>query len=230
MKMPDSVFGIPFKHEIDLGHFLTFLTLAAGFAWWLYKTWHDWRTAAKRESRSGAIRLLLHLLRQEGKPIALDDLAARFASDPLRPLRKAYCHRNFKFKNRSIFEAAIYALDSEGKVDFWGPHSVAFHVDRNPEADRVTAQPLSSGIALVTSDVSALLEVLRRGVEDEKRPLWELREFARNIHRALPNETASLIRNELESETWVAKSRAADLLASLARDGVITAQLLPGDA
>jgi hypothetical protein len=57
-----TLFGLTLKPEIDVGHLLTFITLAAGFVWWLITTMRTWRRTARQDAESGALRLLLYLL------------------------------------------------------------------------------------------------------------------------------------------------------------------------
>ena len=56
------------KKEIDIGTFLTFITLVAGFVLWLYSTLKSWHDKGQEEARSGALRLLLKLLREDSEP------------------------------------------------------------------------------------------------------------------------------------------------------------------
>src|SRR4051812_10820151 len=98
-----------FKPQIDIGHFLTFVTLVAGFAWWLYTSIAARRKTAEDEARSGALRLLLRMLRERrGVPATFEALLERFSSPELLQLRRAYCRRDFKFKDGAKFEAVIY--------------------------------------------------------------------------------------------------------------------------
>src|SRR5262245_51814011 len=114
-----TIFGLRFEDKVDVGLFLTFVTLIAGFLWWLYTTIRAWRKTGTDEARSGALRLLLRMLRErQGSPASIKSLFEEFHSPNLKALRKAYCRRDFKFKNESTFEAAIYRLDWESKIDF----------------------------------------------------------------------------------------------------------------
>ncbi|MDF0665779.1 MAG: hypothetical protein P0119_06850 [Nitrospira sp.] len=116
---PLSILGIPLKAEVDIGHLLTGLTLVAGFAWWVYTTLRATRRTRLREAEDGALRLLRLLLRERrGEPISLEELQKEYNLPEQRDRRRAYCKRDYRFKTSEKFEAAIYALDWEGKVDF----------------------------------------------------------------------------------------------------------------
>src|SRR5947209_8663595 len=108
-----------FKNDIDVGHILTLLALTAGFIWWVYTTQREWRKINRDDARSGALRLLLRRLREEpGDSITLTALREKFSLPAMKALRVEYCGRDFQFKNETQFEAAIYRLDEEGKIDF----------------------------------------------------------------------------------------------------------------
>ena len=128
--MSNEIFqGFSFKREIDVGHFLTFLTLIAGFGWWLFTTIRSWRKTAEEDARSGALRLLLRLLRDKnGAPVRLSDLFQEFNSAGMKELRKAYCRKKWQFKDEMQFEAAIYRLDWEGKIKFASKDEVCFRL------------------------------------------------------------------------------------------------------
>ena len=56
------MFGFPFEPKIDIGHFLTFITLVLGFLGAGYNVLKSWRKKAEEDAKSGALRLLLHIL------------------------------------------------------------------------------------------------------------------------------------------------------------------------
>jgi hypothetical protein len=69
------MFGLRFQPTVDVGQFLTFLTLVGGFLWWLYTSIRGWRQKAAEDARSGALRLILKILRNDAKgPMALKAL------------------------------------------------------------------------------------------------------------------------------------------------------------
>src|SRR5690349_16760873 len=104
--------------EIDISALLTLITLVGGFIWWAYTTQREWRRKTFDDARSGALRLLLRILRErEETHVSLIELHNLFRSPQMKTLRKAYCKRDFRFKNESEFEAAVYRLDWEGKID-----------------------------------------------------------------------------------------------------------------
>jgi hypothetical protein len=111
--MPDltaslGLFGLTFDHEVDVGMFLTFVTLVFGFLGWGYKTTKEWRRDARREAESGALRLLLKILREryaaDGGPISLAELRAQFERPDRKGERQAYCDRDFHFDDDDHFE------------------------------------------------------------------------------------------------------------------------------
>src|SRR5579863_10265204 len=62
------------KHEIQIGDAFTSITLFAGFVGFLIATVKDRRKKSKDESQSGALRLLLKILRENRGPMKLFNL------------------------------------------------------------------------------------------------------------------------------------------------------------
>ncbi len=207
-----QLFGIPLKREVDIGHLLTFLTLTAGFIWWLYTNARQWRRNTLADAEEGALRLLLALLRQrEGAPVELRELMKEFNSPELFSKRKAYCKRNFCFKTEDRFEAAVYALDWEGKVDFVGTHSVAFHVDKEMRQAVATA----AFLVAADNDQVQVLRILSEGLEDINLNAWDLRGTVRTALTLAPEVTAQTLRAALSHQNPVVQRRAAELMSEL---------------
>ena len=204
---PDGFFGLTFDPKVDLGHFLTFLTLAAGFCWWLYTGIKSRRKAAEDEAWSGAARLLLKLLRDRGVAASMEALYAEFNSPNLSTQRKAYCRRDWKFKDMTQFEAAVYRLDFEGKIDFPSGNEIAFRLDHSD----------SRGPRFFPSEVdrSKLLEIFERAIPSEDVNIWDLEKLAEASMRASPEETALVIRRELQNANAVVQRRAASIVGRL---------------
>jgi hypothetical protein len=85
--MPDAVLsagasGLTFDSTLDVGTFLTFVALVVGFLGWAYKAIKEWRRDARRAAESGALRLLLKILREHyargAGPMSLSELRAEF--------------------------------------------------------------------------------------------------------------------------------------------------------
>lgn len=117
-----------YQPDFNLGDILTALTLLGSFIAWVLLTRRQRREQAEERRRSGALRLLLYILRNEagGNPIRLDDLKARFNRPDMRERRIAYCGRDWQFKDDPTFEAAVYRLDWEGKIDWVGVDQIKF--------------------------------------------------------------------------------------------------------
>lgn len=206
-----TVFGLPIKSDIDVGHLLTFLTLTAGFVWWLITTIRAWRRTAREDAESGALRLLLYLLREkQGEPIALSDLQGYFNSPGMKERRKAYCKRNYLLKPDHLFERAIYQLDWEGKIDFVGAHAVAFRVDRQPneQAPRASLLPTAE-------DRAEVLRILQHGLDDLKGEAWTLRGTVLAAYAVAPQETASEVRRQLKHPDPAVQRRATELMGEM---------------
>jgi hypothetical protein len=200
--------GFHFKPDIDVGHFLTFLTLIAGFIWWLYTTIREWRRRSREDARSGALRLLLRMLRERGgMPTSLGTLYTEFSSPAMRERRKAYCRRDFKFKDEATFESAVYRLDWEGKIDFVTADEIVFRVDRNQMAF-VPFVPAKA-------DSERIVEIFKQSCIDSAVDVWTLERLARTSMRADPKQTSAVIREMLHDSSPLAQRRASGILQDL---------------
>lgn len=209
------ILGLPIKREIDVGHFLTFLTLLAGFAWWLFTTFREWRRTSRKEAESGSLRLLLWLLRErEGDPISLKDLKDAFNAPTLRRHRLSYCKRNYLFKTDEMFERAIYQLDWEGKVDFVGAQSIAFRIDRRPEEAALPPKPL---FVPTPQDRTRAFEVFQAAFQDVQSDTWKLRDTTRTSFALSPDQTAAFLRAQMASPDPKVARLAVDVLGELVR-------------
>jgi hypothetical protein len=185
-------FPLTFEPKIDIGHFLTFLTLASGFCWWLYSSIRGWREKENTEARSGALRLLLRLLRErQQEPITLNDLQDLFCRSEYAYLRKAYCGRDYKFKSKAEFETAIYRLDYEGKIDFVTSHSIVFRVDgcHNTANAFVPSQ----------DDANRAIELLKKVLVDSDASDWDKKDMVETCLKLSPAETHKVLHESINS-------------------------------
>jgi len=208
--MPDS---LTLSRTVDLGHLLTALTLFAGFVWWLFKTIREWKKSSTEEARSGALRLLLKILREQDRPVELSELKAIFNSDALARDRKAYCKKRWRFENDQDFEAAIYRLDWESKIDFVGPHAVQFRVDERPPTNREETR--SARIALNAADEARMLQVVIDAFNDHEFSEWNLVSLARDTYRVAPAKIEEFVKKHLYSNDAAVARRATAVLAAL---------------
>ena len=122
--------GFVIKKEIAIGDLLTSLTILTSFIGWLIATIKQKKKDQREESKSGALRFLLKILRGNSeKEFTLNELKKEFESNKRKIERDAYCGKNFKFKDASDFESAIYRLDWEGKIDFLSGNKIKFRID-----------------------------------------------------------------------------------------------------
>ncbi len=206
-----TFFGLPLKPEIEIGNLLTFITLLAGFLWWFYTTFRTWRRSLRDDARGGALRLLLALLRErKGFPIALPALHDRFSSPEQTARRKAYCRCNYKFESADRFEAAIYRLAWEGKIDFVGADEIVFRIDRQAEKEDARRRLNPS-----QGDRSDVLRILKNGLEDKDARLWELKDVAYAAFALQPEETVEALRMGLHHDQGSVQRVAAALLGEL---------------
>lgn len=177
-----SVLDLTFDETIDAGAFLTFLTIVTGFLAWSYKTVKEWRRDARREAESGALRLLLKILRERYEedqgPIALSDLHAEFERPERMSERKAYCGREFRFKDDPDFEQAIYQLQWESKIDFAAGHRILFRTARpgDPPRPRLHMQ----------FEPDLVLSAFKAAIADDRRSEFELERLGRLAVAANP--------------------------------------------
>lgn len=190
----DSFMGLSFDRSVDVATFLTFLTLVAGVMAWGVKTVKEWRRDATREAQDGALRLLLKILReryeQSEGPVDLDTLRADFSSPGRRPERKAYCGREFHFKNDPHFEQAIYALQWEGKIDFAESDRVLWRtaLDRRPRL-RVNVAP------------DTAIRAFTAALEDDETREWDLERLARLAAGADPAGTKAALESAVAASS-----------------------------
>jgi hypothetical protein len=206
-EMGNEMFGFALKHDVDLGQLLTFVTLVAGFFWWIYTTIRSWRQKSYEEARSGVLRLILKILRDHGAPMSLNALWNEFGAPENKKLRKTYCRRNWKFKNLTQLEAAVYRLDFEGKTAFVSGNDVVFRLDRYASGDR--------NFIPADSDATHLLNILREAGADPKVNLWDFEKLAQSCCRVASKEGAALLREMLQSGDSTTRRHAAAVLGSL---------------
>jgi hypothetical protein len=204
-----QIFGLNFDDKIDIGHFLTFVTLVAGFVWWLYTTIRAWRKTSNDEARSGALRLLIRMLRErKGSPASFKSLFEEFHSPTRKAQREAYCRRDFKFKSEDTFEAAIYRLDWEGKIDFVSSDEIVFRVDRY--------RSQGSYLTPTGSDRSKVVDILKSGFTDTNFNVWDLEKIAQTAMRIAPEQASTAIHEMLENPDVAVQRRAAAILGGVA--------------
>jgi hypothetical protein len=194
------------KREIDLGNFLTVLTLAGGIATWFFTTLRDRHKKRREDARSGALRLLLKILRENAKPLGLPTLKKTFESPEYKNFREGYCGEDFQFENESEFESAVYRLDWEGKVDFLSPNEIAFRM-------RERFAPSLKPTITIVPDKSQILAVFKRALDDDKTQLWDLEPLAEAALRWDPDVTSKLLKDAMAGENIFAQRKAAGLLA-----------------
>ena len=200
---------VQFKNEIDVGHVLTLIALTAGFIWWVYTTQREWRKKIKDEARSGALRLLLRILReQKGAPISLSGLYEVFKSDDMKSLRKTYCKRDWKFESADEFEAAVYRLDFEGKIYFISPHEIIFRVDQN----RIGVGQFNAS----SDDKTLMLATLRDAIPNPQIDTWQLEKLAESCMRVAPDLTSNLLREGLKSTDSKVRLRVSSIIGKFA--------------
>lgn len=125
-----SFIGLLFKKEVAIGDLLTSITIMASFIVWFFSSIKKRREENRKEQKSGALRFLLKILREkDNKIFSFDELKSEFDSDSRKEERVAYCGKKFKYKNNSEFEAAIYQLDWESKIDFVSTNTIKFRTD-----------------------------------------------------------------------------------------------------
>lgn len=214
MDTPIVIYGILIKRDVDFGHLLTSITLLAGFMWWLYTTIRRWRTSAREEADSGALRLLLWLLRErQGSPVDLAELKGAFNAPELRSKRIAYCKKNISFRSDDLFERAIYQLDWEGKIDFVGTQAVAFRVDKKPVS--TLQEALRPQFVPTREDAESALRVLNEAILEAEAESWKLRATAQAAFALAPEETAAVLRAQLKNGDQRSQRVALELIGAL---------------
>jgi hypothetical protein len=150
------MFGWTFDQTIDAAALLTFITLAGGLLAWIFRTGQELRRDRQREAEAGALRLLLKILREryvsdEPSPIGLKELRTDFEMPKRKAERKAYGRgREFKFKDDSHFEQAIYQLQWESKIDFDDGDRIVFRTAFEPYRRTQLLADIDANLAIAT--------------------------------------------------------------------------------
>ncbi len=200
---------VKFTNVIDVGHILTLIALAAGFLGWIYATQREWRRTTRDDARSGALRLLLRILRQQkGVPISLSTLHENFKSEGMKPLRIAYCKRDWKFKTDADFESAIYRLDWEGKIFFVSQDEILFRVDPNRTG---TGQFHAN-----SEDKKFMLQALEGAITNLEINAWDLEKLAQSCMQVAPEPASQLLHDGLKSTNEKVRLRVASIIGKLA--------------
>jgi hypothetical protein len=201
-----------FKEEVDIGHFLTFITLVAGFIWWLYSASKTWREKSLDEARSGALRLLLKIIREApNQRIELQPLYDEFQSDANAKLRRLYCRRRWKYKSFQHFEPAIYRLHYESKINFLSPTLIVFRTERRSYDSWKRFVPTDN-------DTTAIVAILISLMDDPSPYPSGLPEVAEAAMRLAPNECSKILHDHLAHGDEQVKRRAAMLIGRLVQE------------
>jgi hypothetical protein len=202
-----SLGDLSLNRQIDIGTFLTFITLVAGFGWWLYSTLKSWHDKGQEEARSGALRLLLKLLRDSpNQRIDLQLLYDKFQSDDNAEARRIYCRRSWKFKSYPNFEGAIYRLHYEGKIDFASPAEITFRTERRYARWKQYLPTEADGKAIVAILVGAMRN---------PDPVFGLSDIAEAAMHVDPAACTRILREHLNDADAKIRQRAAMLIGRL---------------
>jgi hypothetical protein len=212
--------GFQFESKLDVGHFLTFITLLAGFVSWAVTSFIAWRRRSYQDAGSGALRLILRILREsKEQSLPLGEVKRRFDAAEMKEKRNAYCGRNYHFKNETHFEAAIYHLESEGKVVFLSSDEITFRVDKYlaEQLQRTAEKELAAQLAFQPSqpDVDSVLRVLEKAIQDPKVNDWDLRPLAQSAQKVSADRTHELLRKALADPDSVVQRKVATVLGDL---------------
>jgi hypothetical protein len=181
------------KKELDVGHLLTLMTVAAGFVLWVWTTIKTRKDKANEDARGGALRLLLYLLRERGGIIDLQELRERYNDPNLKRMRLAYSHKDYLFTDNTKFEAAIYRLDYESKIEFVSPQQIRFRVHTPYQPYQGDRLPSSAEKTYV---LEILLKELSTGLEN-KSPIYDLEAFVQAALRLSGQETYEVLQAAL---------------------------------
>ncbi|MGY1636528.1 hypothetical protein ACI78V_07730 [Geodermatophilus sp. SYSU D00742] len=185
--------ALTFDRSVDVGAFLAFVTLVAGFLAWVYKTVKEWRRDAMREAQNGALRLLLKILREryarDGEPVTFLELRADFERPERKAERKAYTGRDFRFTGDPHFEQAVYALHWEFKVDFAPGDRILFRAHRD--------EPVAHPRLEVQLPATTVLQTFENALADPGVSGFELETLGRLAAAADPDRTVRVIRDEI---------------------------------
>jgi hypothetical protein len=210
------MFGVTFKQEVDAGAFIAALVAVAGVASWFIKSLVAWRRHQKEESRNGALRVLLRLLRDAGRPLALTTLQRTFEAESSRGLRQAYCRqgiflRDFRFTGKEEFEAAIYRLDYEGKIDFVDPDTISFRTDRlRAERER--------SFAPTHEDAKTALDVLEGAAKAPEVVQWQFADMLATAMQLDPSRASTILRGMLMATDVEQQRRAVAVMGRFLAD------------
>lgn len=195
--------------EIDLGHLLTIVTVLGAILAWFLSRWRERIREKNDYARSGALRLILRLLRDKNENIvSAQQLFERFYSDDSKRLRKEYCHKNFLFKDRRQFDGALYRLEDEGKVRFDGDDTVVYRYQEkmSDTLDR------ANRMQLLNEDLERIYRTFIEGFDNYEIRIWDLKDLARVVNRIRPKELHEFLREKLSSESWKVRARATEII------------------
>lgn len=191
------------KHEVQIGDALTSLTLLAGFTGFLLTVVQDRRKKNREDARSGALRLMLKILRENHGPMRIEDLKRAFESSGGKSLRKAYCGEDFKFTSNNSFEGAVYRLHWEGKIDFVSGDEVMFRVHERLNQSR-------PGMTISPSP-DLIVSVFQKAFADPKIAIWELEPLAASAFVYDPQAASVFLTQSLNSSDLELQRRASFL-------------------
>jgi hypothetical protein len=199
-----------FKHEVQIGDFLTSVTLMAGFSGFLIATIKDRRKKAQDEERSGALRLLLKILRENHGPMELVDLRRVFEATETKGLREAYCGKRFSLDNKNnSFEALVYRLHWEGKVDFLPGDKITFRLLERFDSG---ARPTTA----VVPPSSETFTIFKNAFLDPKTEMRILQDLAHSSLTYDRKETSQFLAESAKSPDRETQHRAVILLGKFA--------------
>lgn len=198
-----------FDSKIDLGHFLTFLTILGGLIAWFIAQLRSRARGREDYARSGALRLILRLLRDQSETVvSASALYERYQSPSTLTMRKEYCRYDFRFKDRPQFDGALYRLEDEGKVRFDGLDMVVYrHQERMLDAMN-PANPM----VLADEDVARIMTTFTDGFRNLEVSAWDIKDLARVANRLRPAEVQEFLRKALVSSNWVERARATAII------------------
>ena len=206
------MFGITFEPKVDIGTFISGIAITAAFLSWAGKSLVSWIRNARKEARSGALRVLLKLLRERSEPVKLKVLYDDYQSDVRKNLRRSYCKQNlfvrdYKFKDEATFEAAIYSLDWEGKIDFNSPNEVSFRLDR-----RYVAPRGSRTLRAAPEIIDKVVATVEAATKDPKTQRYDLDPLFDAVMRLAPERGAALLKAMLDDSDLQTRQRAASMI------------------
>lgn len=180
---------LTFDKTVDVATFLTFVTLVFGLLGWTYKAIKEWRRDARHEAEGGALRLLLKILRdrytRDAGPISLSDLRTEFERPERKSERRAYCERDFHFKDDEYFERAIYELQWEFKIDFVDGDKILFRTRPANEIDEIA----NRGHFAYAVDPQLALSSFKDALGADDLDTYDLERLARIAAIASPDAT-----------------------------------------